>query len=170
MRRITRGLITLISAASIALFASAAMAENLKVGVVDLHKVMQESSQAKAISQQLEKQFKPRQQKLLAQQKQLKADADKLNRDSSVMTAAQKKQLQNKINAEKGSLQQAAAAYQQELNNAQNKAMQDFFNKVKAALDKIAKQGNYDIILQKEGVPFAADKIDITPQVVKALS
>ena len=47
----------------------AADAAPLKIGVIDLQKIMQKSSQVAAISSQLEKRFKPKQQAILADRK-----------------------------------------------------------------------------------------------------
>jgi outer membrane protein len=170
-QRITRKLMVLTSFVALFFSASFAMASatNLKVGIVDLHKVLQESSQAKVISKRLEGQFKPRQEKLFTSQKQLKSDAEKLRRDATLMTAAQKTALQNKIMQEQRTLEQSGAKYQEDLNKAQNQAMQEFFGKVKIALDKIAKQNGYDMILQKENVPYSNPDMDITKQLVAAL-
>ncbi len=172
MKRITQRL--LIAMSFVALIFSAplavASAGNLKIGIVDLHKVLQESSQAKVISKRLEGQFKPRQEKLFASQKQLKADAEKLHRDATLMTAAQKTALQNKIVQEQRTLEQSGAKYQEDLNKAQNQAMQEFFAKVKVALDKIAQQGSYDLILQKENVPYSSPEMDVTKQLIAALA
>ncbi len=172
MKRITRRLVVAMSFVALILSAPLAIASasNLKVGIVDLHKVLQESSQAKVISKRLEGQFKPRQEKLFASQKQLKSDAEKLRRDATLMTAAQKTTLQNKVIQEQRTLEQSGAKYQEDLNKAQNQAMQEFFAKVKVALDKIAQQGGYDIILQKENVPYSSPDMDITKQLIAALA
>lgn len=169
MKRITRGLMILISSAAIAFLAPVAMAGDLKIGVVDLHAVLEKSSQAKLISKQLETKFKPRQQKLFALQKELKANVAKMRRDASVMSVTQKTQLQEKITREQRELEQSGSNYQQDLNAAQNQAMRQFFAKVKVALDKVAKQGHYDLILQNENVPYSAPQMDLTKQVIAAL-
>ncbi len=169
MKRITQGLIILISFAVVALSAPLALAGDLKIGIVDLHRVLQESPQAKSISKQLEEKFKPRQQKLIAEQKQLKADVDKIRRDATIMTAAQKTQLQEKITREQRELERSGANYQDDLNAAQAKATQQFFDKVTVALDKVAKTDGYDLILQKENVPYSAPQMDITKQIIAAL-
>ena len=60
----------------------------IKIGVIDLQKIMQKSSQVAAISRQLEKRFKPRQQTILAARKSLQEEAEKLHRNASVMSEA----------------------------------------------------------------------------------
>lgn len=170
MKRITQGLMVIVSAVVMTFWASAVMADDVKIGVVDLREVMQESSQAKVIGQNLEKQFKPRQAKLFSLEKQLKADVEKMRRDATIMTAAQKKQLQSKVMSEQQKLEQSGNQYQKDLNAAQNKAMQEFLADVKVALDKVAKEYGYNLILQKESVPYSADSMDVTKQLIAALA
>jgi Skp family chaperone for outer membrane proteins len=47
--------------------------------------------------------------------------------------------------------------------------LQGFMNKLSAVVNSIAKSGNYDLILQRSGVPYAKDNMDITAQVLKQL-
>ena len=169
MIRFTRGLLALMASFAVFLSAQTALADDVKIGVVDLRKVLQESAPAKQASQKLEKQFKPRQEKLFTMQKQLKADAEKLRKDATLLTAAQKSALQDKISREQRELEQAGTNYQQDLNQAQSKAMQAFLDKVKVALDKLAAKDGYDIVLQKENVPYSSAKMDITKQLIAAL-
>lgn len=167
MKLITRRLAILLSI--VAFVASSAVAAELKIGVVDLHAVLQKSSKAKGFSQRLESQFKPRQQQLIASQKQLKADVDKIRRDATIMTADQRKALQTKITQEQQALEKSGTQYQKDLAAAQNKATQAFFGEVSKALEKVAKQGGYTMILQKENVPYSQPQMDVTQQVVVAL-
>ena len=71
--------------------------------------------------------------------------------------------------ASRNKMQKQGQAYQQELTMAQNQAMQGFFDRVKKIVDGIAKNEKYDLILQKEGVPFATQKMNITNKVIKKL-
>ena len=59
--------------------------------------------------------------------------------------------------------------YQQDVNLAQSQAMQDFLKKVNDIVKTIATKEKYDIILQKDAVPFSTDKVNITKEVIKQL-
>ena len=67
------------------LMAGSAHAE-LKIGVADFKRLMDESPQAKAAGQVLQNEFAPRQRELQQQEKDLQAKADKLTRDAAVMS------------------------------------------------------------------------------------
>ena len=146
-----------------------AASSSLTVGVIDLAVVLQHSSQAKAAGDKLKSQFKPRQQKILDAQKQLQTDQDKLKRDSSVISAGDAQALQSKIASEGRDLQEMQDNYMQDLRAAQSQAMQQVLAQIDKVVQKIASQGHYDLILQKNSVAYSSPRIDVTQQVIDAM-
>jgi outer membrane protein len=141
-----------------------------KIGVVDLQKIMQSSSQMKAIQQKLENDFKPRRDKLVAMETALKGDMEKFKRDAAIMNASQKKELEKKIVAAQQQFERDGQQYQQELSSAHNEAMEGLYNKVRTTISKIAKDEKYDLIVQKDAAPFSNETLDVTDKVVKAIN
>jgi outer membrane protein len=131
---------------------------------------MQTSSQMKDIQQKLEKEFKPRRDKLVAMEASLKTDMEKFKRDSAVMSATQKKDLEKKIIGAQQQFERDGQQYQQELSTANNEAMEGLYAKVRAAISKVAKDDKYELIVQKDAAPFSADSLDVTEKVVKAIN
>jgi outer membrane protein len=146
------------------------LADSVKIGVVDLQKIMQTSNQMKDIQQKLEKQFKPRRDKLVAAEGSLKNDMEKFKRDSVILTAAQKKDLEKKIVAAQQQFERDGQQYQQELSTAHNEAMEGLYAKVRSAISKIAKDEKYDLIVQKDAAPYSVATLDVTDKVVKAIN
>ncbi|KTD48159.1 outer membrane protein OmpH [Legionella quinlivanii] len=147
-----------------------AFADWSKIGVVDLQKIMQTSSQMKAIQQKLEKEFKPRRDKLVAMEESLKKDMEKFKRDSTVMSQTQKKDMEKKIVSQQQTFEREGQQYQQELSTAHNEAMEELYGKIRKAISKVAENEKYDLILQKDATPFSIDKLDITDQVLKQIN
>lgn len=147
-----------------------ALADGTKIGVVDLQKIMQTSVQMKAIQDKLEKEFKPRRDKLVSMEEELKKDMEKFKRDSSVLSQAKRKELERKIVTTQQQFEREGQQYQQELSTAHNEAMEDFYNKIRAAIAKVAESDKYDIVLQKDAAPFSADKLDVTARVMKEIN
>ncbi len=166
MKRIGAVLVALV----FSLFGTSLFADSAKIGVVDLQKIMQASSQMKDIQQKLEKEFKPRRDKLVATETALKSDMEKFKRDSAIMSATQKKDLEKKIVAAQQQFERDGQQYQQELSAAHNEAMEGLYAKVRAAISKIAKEEKYDIIVQKDAAPFSVDTLDVTDKVIKAIN
>lgn len=151
-------------------FAAQAFADAAKIGIVDLQKLMQTSSQMKEIQQKLEKEFKPRREKLIAMEANWKADVEKFKRDSAIMSQNQKKDLEKKLFRAQQQLERDNQQYQQDLSTAQNEAMEALYTKVRAAISKVAKDEKYDLIVQKDAAPFSSETLDITDKVVKAIN
>lgn len=147
-----------------------AFADGAKIGVVDLQKIMQTATQMKTIQEKLEKEFQPRRNKLVAMEEGLKKDMEKFKRDSAVLSQSQKKELEKKIVSTQQQFEREGQQYQQELSSAHNEAMEDFYNKIRAAIAKVAETDKYDVVLQKDAAPFSIDKLDVTAKVMKEIS
>ncbi|KTC94741.1 outer membrane protein OmpH [Legionella geestiana] len=165
MKRLSRVLMAL----SLLMAGTAALADGARIGVVDLQKIMQTSTQMKAIQEKLEKEFKPRRDKLVAMEESLKKDMEKFKRDSAVMSQTQKKELERAIVASQQKFEREGQQYQQELSTAHNEAMEELYGKIRAAITRVASTGKYDIVLQKDAAPFSSDKLDVTAQVMKEI-
>ncbi len=147
-----------------------AFADGAKIGVVDLQKIMQTATQMKTIQEKLEKDFKPRRDKLVAMEDGLKKDMETFKRDTAVLGAAQKKDLEKKIVTTQQQFEREGQQYQQELSTAHNEAMEEFYNKIRAAIAKVAQADHYDVVLQKDAAPFSAESLDVTAKVMKEIS
>jgi len=160
----------LLIALGFSLFGTNLFADWAKIGVVDLQKIMQTSTQMKGIQQKLESQFKPRRDKLIAVEASLKSDMEKFKRDSAILSVSQKKDLEKKIVTAQQQFERDGQQYQQELSTAHNEAMEGLYSKVRAAIAKIANDEKYDIIVQKDATPFSTATLDVTDKVVKAIN
>lgn len=143
---------------------------NLRIGVVDIRAVIDNSPQMKAAADKLRTEFKPRQDKIIAAQNQLQKDQDKLKRDGTVMSQSDADALQAQITTESRDLQRMQEDYMQDLRSAQQTAMQNFLSSVDAVVQKMTAQNNYDLILRRDTVAFASPRVDITQQVIAAMN
>jgi outer membrane protein len=165
MKRFGTVLVALVFGA----LSSVVFADPAKIGVVDLQKIMQTSTQMKDIQKKLEAEFKPRRDKLVAVETTLKGDMEKFKRDSAILSATQKKELEKKIVAAQQQFERDGQQYQQELSAAHNEAMEGLYAKVRSAIGNIAKNDKYDLIVQKDAAPFSSETLDVTDKVIKAI-
>jgi outer membrane protein len=156
--------------AAFALASFGVCADGTKIGVVDLQKIMQTAPQMKKIQEKLEMEFKPRRDKLVAMEEGLKKDMEKFKRDSTVMSQTQKKELEKGIVTTQQTFEREGQQYQQELSTAHNEAMEEFYNKIRTAISKVADSDKFDIVLQKDAAPFSSDKLDVTAKVMQEIS
>lgn len=95
---------------------------------------------------------------------------EKFKRDSAILSASQKKEMEKKIVSAQQQFERDGQQYQQELSTANNEAMEALYAKVRAAIAKVAKDDKYDLIVQKDAAPFSATTLDVTDKVVKAIN
>ncbi len=150
--------------------AGSTFADGTKIGVVDLQKIMQTSTQMKGIQEKLEKEFKPRRDKLVAMEDGLKKDMEKFKRDTAIMSQTQRKDLEKQIVGTQQQFEREGQQYQQELSTAHNEAMEEFYNKIRAAIAKVAESEKYDLVFQKDAAPFSVEKLDVTAKVMQEIN
>lgn len=157
---------TLLLAAGIEV-CQAADAAQMKVAVVNVQQVLQQSPRVAELSKKLESQFKARQTKIADQQKALQDQLDKLKKESPTMSQKERDAMQKKISADRAVLVKDVVAYQQDLQKEQNKIMQGILGDLNGIVATIAKAQGDSLVLDSQAVIFAADGNDITKDVAK---
>ena len=163
-------LILCVSAIANAAEVATSQTTTLKIGVIDLQRIISETPDAKRTSKELHARFEPRHAKILEIQNVLKADIDKMKRDEAIMVDSEKSKLQQRIVNQQRDLERMQQDFQQDVSLAQRTETDKFLNKVKGIIDTIATKEHYDIVLQKNAVPYASNRIDITQSVIERLS
>jgi outer membrane protein len=153
----------------VALAAVAAPAwADLKIGVVNYSKLMQESPQAKAAQDALRGEFAGKQKELQTQQQSLKSKEDSLQRDSATMTADQRTAAERDLRDGNRELQLKVQQYQDDFNARQNEELSKLQKTLVEEVQNYAQGQKFDLVLA-DGVIFASPVLDITPQVLSGL-
>jgi outer membrane protein len=139
----------------------------IRVAVVNVQQILQQSPRVAQLSKDLEAQFKPRQTKIGAEQKSLQDSLDKFKKDSPTMTDKARSDTEKKISADRADLVKQVVAYQQDLQKEQNKIMQGILGDLNGIVSAIAKAQSYSLVLDSQAVVFAQDGNDITADVAK---
>lgn len=141
---------------------------DLKIGVVNYSRLMQESPQAKVVQDALRTEFAGKQKELQAQQAALKAREDSLQRDSATMTVDQRTEADKTLRDGNRDLSLKVNEYQDDLNARQNEELSKLQKTLVEEVQNYAQAQKFDLVLA-EGVIFASPTLDITPQILTAL-
>ena len=144
-----------------------AMAE-IKIGVVDYARLLEQSPQAKALQDSLKNEFGPRYQQLLAQDQTLKTRADKLQKDGATMSAEQREKEEKSLRDAARDLERKKSEWQDDSNTRRNEEMNKLQRSLVGEVRDYAKAQNFDIVIA-EGVIYATPTVDITPAILQAL-
>lgn len=143
-------------------------AAELKVGVVEVRRLMEESPQARAATRAIEDEFGPRKRELENQQKEYKAREEKLQRDAAVMSETERSKAERDLRESQRDLQRRASEFQEDLNQRQNEEIGRMQSTLLTEVQAYAKAQGFDLVIG-DGVLFAKDAINITSAILSAL-
>jgi len=150
-----------------ALGASPAWAE-LKIGVVDYGRLVEESPQAKSALDSIRTEFTPRQRDLQNQQASLKAKEDKLQKDGATMSQDQRTNSEKDLRDGYRELQRKQSEVQDDFNARRNEEMSRLQKTLIEQVRIYAKAQNFDLVIA-DGVIYTTPTIDITPAILAQL-
>ena len=142
--------------------------ESYKLGAVNAIRVLEQSPHADLARKKIEKEFAGRDKELVNAQKKIKALEDKLGKDGAIMSEQERAKLERDIISGKRDLKRTQDEFREDLNFRRNEEFAKIQKKIVAAIQKVAKDNNYDVILG-EGVIFASSKVDISNLVIEHL-
>ncbi|HEU4486840.1 MAG TPA: OmpH family outer membrane protein [Povalibacter sp.] len=140
----------------------------LKIAVVNVPKLLEEAPQAKAAMQALQDEFAPRQRTIVAEQKDLKAKDEKLQRDGAVMAENERRNAEKDLRDGQRELQRKQNEYVEDLNLRRNEELGKLQRSLLQEVQTYARSSGYDLVVG-DGVLYVNESMDITSQVLNAL-
>lgn len=138
-----------------------AYAEEYKIGFVNALRILEQSPQAEKMRKQIEKEFSPRDKELVAAQKKLKANEDRLSKDAAIMSESERSKLERDIINQRRELKRNQDQFREDLTFKRNEEIAKIQKEIVEAIQTVAKANNYDLVLH-EGVIYAGTKVDMT--------
>ena len=160
---------TLAVAASLMALASAAPAQELKIGYVNSERVLREAAPAKAAQAKLETEFGKRDRELADLAQRLKAGADKLDKDAPTLSEAERTRRQRELVEQDRDLQRKRREFQEDLNQRKNEELATVVDRANRVVKQLQESEKYDLIFT-EGVFFVSPRVDLTDRVIRALN
>lgn len=150
------------------LVGSPAWAE-LKIGVVDYGRLVEESPQAKSALEAIRTEFTPRQRDLQNQQASLKSKEDRLQKDGATMSPDQRANSEKDLRDGFRELQRKQQEVQDDFNARRNEEMSRLQKTLIEQVRVYAKAQNFDLVIA-DGVIYTTPTIDITPAILSQLT
>lgn len=138
-------------------------AADVKIGFVNVARLLEKAPQAEQAKRKLEREFSARDKKLVAEQKEIKAMEERLAKSPNV-TVEQERELMNR----KREAKRAQDEFREDFNLRRNEELTQLQKEIFEAIQSLAKEENYDLLLT-DGVVYAAEGIDVTGKVEKKL-
>ena len=159
---------SLLAATLLAGAASAAPAQELKIGYVNSDRVLREAAPAKAAQAKLETEFSKRERELNDIGTRLKAAGEKLDKDAPTLSESERSRRQRDLIDQDREFQRKRREFQEDLGQRKNEELAAVVERANKVIKQIFETEKYDLVLQE--AVFAGPRVDITDKVIKALN
>ncbi len=143
-------------------------AQEFRIGFVNTDRVFKEANTAKAAQVKLEQEFSKRDKDLQELGNNLKASADKLEREAPTLAESQRTARQKQLVEQDRDFQRKRREYQEDLNARKNEELQQVLERANRVVKTVAEAEKYDLVLQE--AVYVNPKHDITDKVIRALN
>ncbi|MGC4061777.1 MAG: OmpH family outer membrane protein [Aquabacterium sp.] len=163
-----KSILKTLVASSLLLGALAAHGQELKIGFVNLDRVLRDAVPAKAAQTKLEAEFNRREKELSEAEQRLKNASDKFEKDAPTLGEGERVRRQRDLVDQDRELQRKRREFQEDLNQRKNEELSSVLDRANRVVKQIFDQEKFDLILQE--AVFASPRVDITDKVIKALN
>ncbi len=152
----------------LAIVSAPALAEDFRVGVVNLELIMRESVQAVKAGDKLKKEFSVRDQEIKKLTKNMKDLEALLEKEGVTLPDTERRNKERELSNLNVSLQRLQREFSEDLNLRQNEELTVVLEHANKAIQTIAENEKYDLVLQE--AVFRNPNIDITEKVLKYMA
>ncbi len=143
----------------------------VKIGVVNVQKIVFESKQGKKAKAQWEKEFAQKKKEIEKKEKELEKLREELKKNAAVLSEKAKKQKQEELRRKAMELQFAKQEAMRYLQKRNAELVDAILKKVLKKVEDYGKKNGYTLILDVTGrVVYKAKNIDLTDQIIKIMN
>jgi outer membrane protein len=140
---------------------------NLKIGVINVGRLLEQSPQAESVTKKLQDEFAPRQREITTLQQKLQTQQDTFQRDAPVMGEEERLNLERQIRDQQRELQRMQNVYLEDLNLRRNEEVGNLQREVLQKVQEYARAQKYDLVIGD--AIFVSTAVDITDEVLAVL-
>jgi len=140
------------------------------VAVADSTAAIMATETAKKTFEKINNDMKPQRERLEQLRKEIAAIEEKFQKNASVMSDKDKRELQKQAEVKLTEFKNLADGVQKRANEVQQDMLKALIPKTEVVIEELRKAGNYDIIIEKKNVIFADPSVDLTKPITEKLN
>lgn len=142
----------------------------VKVGIVNIQKVITSISEGKSVLKTLEKSFKTKQKELKTEEEEIKKLQTSFQKQDMVLSEKAKIKKEQELRMKIGAFQKKTMQYQKDIQKQEAQLKQPILEKLKPVIDEVSKSEKVSMTFELTSSPvvYAEEKVDITEKVIKA--
>lgn len=143
---------------------------DLKIGVVNAARLLDEAPQAERARKRLEEEFQPRDRAVLQAQRRVRDLEDQLMTDRPLeLTETARLDLERELRDRRRELRRSEDELREDFNIRRNEELHRLQQLIYEAIVSLARDQRFDLILNQDAVIFAGERVDITNEVLRRL-
>jgi outer membrane protein len=139
----------------------------MKIGVVNFQKLMEEAPQVKSAMQALQNEFGPRQRELVTMQNDLKARDEKLAKEAAVMAEADRVKAEKTLRDQQREFSRKGGEFQDDLSTRKNEEIGKVQRYLVQEVQAYSSAQGFDLVLVES--LYSKPGLDITQQILEVL-
>ncbi|RDX36367.1 OmpH family outer membrane protein [Kangiella sp. HD9-110m-PIT-SAG07] len=143
----------------------------MNVAVIDTNYIMAKSPERDAVNQTLRKEFEGRKSQLEREFKKLEDDRTAYINNAKTMSDSQRTKTERELKKRASDVKLKEDAFKEDFQRRTQEEMRKVGQKLQQAVEAIAKQAGYDILLDRRAVRYMGPKVkDVSEQVLQEMS
>ncbi len=146
---------------------STQVAAELKIGFVNAIRLMDEAPQVKRANRSLEKEFAPRQRRLVSAKQAIRKMEEQFAKNSAIMSDSKARQSSRDIRDKKRDFKRQQEEFREDYNIRRTEELEKIQKVITKVIQDLAKRESYDFILSD--AIWASKRVDLTNKVLNRL-
>ena len=145
-------------------------ADPVKIGVVDLQKILETSNSGKAAQNELKVQRDKMQADMKQRGNEIQEIESRMQREAMVMSKETREEKEREHRIKVSDFQALQRKYQSDLQEVERKLMGKLQNEITSLVSDIAKKDGYLLVISNIGVIYSLPSTDITERLIQELN
>lgn len=141
--------------------------DKIKIGFIDIQRVVQESQAGKRAKERFQAQVKKAESDIMKERQDLDRLKSDLEKKGPLMKEEERRNMESDFQKRSVALQRSMSDYQQELQQKNNQLMADILKDLEAIVNEVGKADKFTLILERSQILYSDQGIDITSKVIE---
>jgi len=154
-----------------AVFAGNSFADGLRVAVIDVNRILNESDAGQAAKKKMEARYEELKKSIEAKQEDARKLKDEIDKQKVMLGKEKLKEKEDALQAKVNELRQLTQEGEREMQSRQGELTREVLKSIEAKIDDVVKADRLDLVLEKSaGVIHFNESMDITARVLKMVN
>lgn len=167
-----KGAAILVAALAAVLFtARPVLSEGLKIAVIDVNKILNESEAGKEARKKMEARYEELKKKIEKVNQEARTMKEELDKQKILLGKEKAREREEALAGKVGELRQLTQEAEKEMQARQGELTREILKRVEGKIDKVVEEEKIDLLLDRgSGVVHAATSLDITDKVLSLVN